>query len=192
MLGNVYLGLLQTDEELYLYHSVYNKQNYATKLLNEYGVCSPEDIYALDKELFHKRVFDNYQERAKAFLHKTSVTDEDVLDFLNRGRLPLTAKCIFFAFDTDESLGLQHSDIIQLKIPMSVIEKYVVDKPIKVLGKKFTPITLKELKDNLFKLQRQAIEGSKKNNSNALKYKYIVHCGIPMNPIPLSECEILW
>lgn len=191
MLGNVYLEHLQTDESLYLYHCVYNKENYATKLLNEYGVCSPEDIYRLDKNLFHKRVFDNYQGRTKTFLHKTSVTDEDILDFLNRGRLPLTAKCIFFSFNTEESLGLQHSDSIQLRIPMAVIEKYVVDQPIKVLGKKLTPITLKELKDNLFKLQRQAIEGSKKNNSTMLKHKYIVHVGIPMDPIPLSECEIL-
>ena len=167
MLGNVYLEHMQDNNELYLYHCVYNKQNYATKLLAEYGVCSPEDIYKLDKELFHKRVFDNYQERTKTFLHKTSVTDEDVLDFLNRGRLPLTAKCIFFSFDTEESLGLQHNESIQLRI------------------------TLKELKDNLFELQKQAIKGSKKHNNTKLKHKYIVHCGIPMNPIPLSECEIL-
>ena len=191
MLGNIYLEHMQDNSELYLYHCVYNKQNYATKLLAEYGVCSPEDIYKLDKELFHKRVFDNYQERTKTFLHKTSVTDEDVLDFLNRGRLPLTAKCIFFSFDTEESLGLQHSESIQLKIPMSIIEKYVVNKPIKVLGMNLTPITLKELKDNLFELQRQAIKGSKKHNNTKFKHKYIVHCGIPMNPIPLSECEIL-
>lgn len=191
MLGNVYLEHLQTDEELYLYHSVLNKQNYATELLNKYGLCSPEDTYKLDKELFHKRSFAIYEERTKTFLHKTSVTDEDVLDFLNRGRLPLTAKCIFFSFDTEESFGLPHGDSIQLRIPMSVIEKYTVGKPIKVLSVKLTPITLKELKDNLHKLQRQAIEGSKKHNKTQFKHKYIVHCAIPMNPIPLSECEIL-
>ena len=191
MLGNVYLEHLQTDEELYLYHSVLNKQNYATELLNKYGLCSPEDTYKLDKELFHKRSFAIYEERTKTFLNKTSVTDEDVLDFLNRGRLPLTAKCIFFSFDTVESFGLPHGDSIQLRIPMSVIEKYTVGKPIKVLSVKLTPITLKELKDNLHKLQRQAIEASKKHNKTQYRYKYIVHCAIPMNPIPLSECEIL-
>ena len=191
MLGNVYLEHLQTDEELYLYHSVLNKQNYATELLNKYGLCSPEDTYKLDKELFHKRSFAIYEGRTKEFLHKTSVTDEDVLDFLNRGRLPLTAKCIFFSFDTVESFGLPHDDSIQLRIPMSVIEKYTVGKPVKLLGVKLTPITLKELKDNLHKLQRQAIEGSKKHTKTPFKYKYIVHCAIPMNPIPLSECEIL-
>lgn len=191
MLGNVYLEHLQTDEELYLYHSVLNKQNYATELLNKYGLCSPEDTYKLDKELFHKRSFAIYEERTKTFLNKTSVTDEDVLDFLNRGRLPLTAKCIFFSFDTVESFGLPHDDSIQLRIPMSVIEKYTVGKPTKLLGVKLTPITLKELKDNLHKLQRQAIEESKKHNKTQFRYKYIVHCAIPMNPIPLSECEIL-
>ena len=145
----------------------------------------------LPKQLFHRIVFENYCDRAKVFLNKSSVTDEDVLEYLDKGRPPCTSKCIFFAFATVRELGLNYADNIQLKIPLSVIEKYSCGDPIKFLGRNQTKMTFQELKDNLPKLIKQAIVGSKTANSTKLRYKYIVHCAIPMKPIPIGECEIM-
>ena len=182
---------ITTDNQLYLYHVVDNTYGDATKLLANYGICSPHDIYNLDKQLFHRRVFKNYCDRTKVFLNKSSVTDEDVLEYLDRSRPPCTSKCIFFAFTTVRELGLNYADNIQLKIPFSVIEKYSCGDPIKFLGRNQTKMTFQELKDNLSKLTKQAIIGSKTANNTKLRYKYIVHCAIPMKPIPISECEIM-
>ena len=182
---------ITTDNQLYLYNVVDNTYGYATKLLANYGLCSPCDIYKLDKQLFHRIVFENYCGRTKVFLNKSSVTDEDVLEYLDKGRPPCTSKCIFFAFTTVRELGLNYADNIQLKIPLSVIEKYSCGNPIKFLGRNQTKMTFQELKDNLSKLTKQAIIGSKTANNTKLRYKYIVHCAIPMKPIPIGECEIM-
>lgn len=182
---------ITTDNQLYLYHVVDNTYGDAAKLLANYGICSPHDIYNLDKQLFHRRVFKNYCDRAKVFLNKSSVTDDDVLEFLDRSRPPCTSKCIFFAFATVRELGLNYADNIQLKIPFSVIEKYSCGDPIKFLGRNQTKMTFQELKDALPKLTKQAINGSKTANNTKLRYKYIVHCAVPMKPIPISECEII-
>ena len=182
---------ITTDNQLYLYNVVDNTYGYATKLLANYGLCSPYDIYKLDKQLFHRIVFENYCGRTKVFLNKSSVTDEDVLEYLDKGRPPCTSKCIFFAFATVRELDLNHSNKIQLRIPFSVIEKYSSGNPIKFLGMNQTKMTFQELKDNLSKLTKQAIAGSKAANNTKLRYKYIVHCAIPMKPIPIGECEII-
>ena len=180
---------INMDDQLYLYHVVDNKYGDAMELLAKYGICSPYDIYRLDKGLFHRRVYENYCERAKVFLRKSSVTDEDVLKFLDKGRPPCTSKCIFFAFATRKELNLSYSNCVQFRIPLSVIEKYSIGNPIKFLGKNQTPMTFQELKDNLSKLKKQAIEGSKTANKTGLRYKYIVHPAIPSKPIPISECD---
>ena len=182
---------ITTDNQLYLYNVVDNTYGYATKLLANYGLCSPYDIYKLDKQLFHRIVFENYCERTKVFLNKSSVTDEDVLEYLDKGRPPCTSKCIFFSFATVKELGLNHSNNIQLRIPFSVIEKYSSGDPIKFLGRIQTKMTFQELKDNLSELTKQAIIGSKTANNTKLKYKYIVHCAVPLKPIPIGECEII-
>ena len=182
---------ITTDNQLYLYHVVDNTYGDATKLLAKYGICSPHDIYKLDKQLFHRRVFKNYHERAEVFLNKANVTDEDVLEFLDKGRPPCTSKCIFFAFATVEELELSYANKIQFRIPFSVIEKYSIGDPIKFLGRIQTKMTFQELKDNLSKLTKQAIIGSKTANNTKLRYKYIVHCAIPMKPIPIGECELI-
>ena len=154
-------------------------------------LCSPYDIYKRDKQLFHRIVFKNYHERAEEFLNKANATDEDVLEFLDKGRPPCTSKCIFFAFATVEELELSYANKIQLRIPFSVIEKYSIGDPIKFLGRIQTKMTFQELKDNLSKLTKQAIIGSKTANNTKLRYKYIVHCAIPMKPIPIGECELI-
>ena len=182
---------ITTDNQLYLYNVVDNTYGYATKLLANYGLCSPYDIYKRDKQLFHRIVFKNYHERAEEFLNKANATDEDVLEFLDKGRPPCTSKCIFFAFATAEELELSYTNRIQFRIPFSVIEKYSIGDPIKFLGRIQTKMTFQELKDNLSKLTKQAIIGSKTANNTKLRYKYIVHCAIPMKPIPISECEII-
>ena len=182
---------ITTDNQLYLYNVVDNTYGYATKLLANYGLCSPYDIYKLDKQLFHRIVFENYCERTKVFLNKSSVTDEDVLEYLDKGRPPCTSKCIFFAFATVRELDLNHSNKIQLRIPLSVIEKYSCGNPIKFLGMNQTIMTFQELKDDLPKLIKQAIIGSKTANNTKLKYKYIVHCAVPLKPIPIGECELI-
>ena len=181
---------ITTDNQLYLYHVVDNTYGDAAKLLTKYGVCSPYDLYKLDKQLFHRRVFKNYCDRTKVFLDKSSVTDEDILKFLD-GRPPRTSKCIFFSFATVRELGLNNSNMIQLRIPFSVIEKYSCGDPIKFLGKVQTKMTFQELKDALPKLTKQAIIGSKTANNTKLKYKYIVHCAVPLKPIPIGECELI-
>ena len=182
---------ITTDNQLYLYNVVDNTYGYATKLLANYGLCSPYDIYKRDKQLFHRIVFKNYHERAEEFLNKANATDEDVLEFLDKGRPPCTSKCIFFAFATVEELELSHANRIQFRIPFSVIEKYSIGDPIKFLGRIQTKMTFQELKDNLLKLKKQAITGSKTANKTKFRYKYIVHCAIPMKPIPIDECEII-
>ena len=182
---------ITTDNQLYLYNVVDNTYGYATKLLANYGLCSPYDIYKRDKQLFHRIVFKNYHERAEEFLNKANATDEDVLEFLDKGRPPCTSKCIFFAFATVEELELSHANRIQFRIPFSVIEKYSIGDPIKFLGRIQTKMTFQELKDNLSKLTKQAIIGSKTANNTKLRYKYIVHCAIPMKPIPIGECELI-
>ena len=182
---------INMDEQLYLYHVVDNTYGDAMELLTKYGICSPYDIYKLDKGLFHRRVFENYCERAKVFLRKSSVTDEDVMEFLDKGRPPCTSKCVFFAFAPLKELGLNYSSCIQFRVPISVIEKYSIGNPIKFLGRNQTPMTFQELKDNLSKLKKQAIAGSKTANKTGLRYKYIVHPAVPMKPIPMDECEII-
>jgi predicted SprT family Zn-dependent metalloprotease len=182
---------ITTDNQLYLYNVVDNTYGDATKLLANYGLCSPYDIYKRDKQLFHRIVFKNYHERAEEFLNKANVTDEDVLEFLDKGRPPCTSKCIFFAFATVEELELSYANRIQFRIPFSVIEKYSIGDPIKFLGRIQTKMTFQELKDNLSKLTKQAIIGSKTANNTKLRYKYIVHCAIPMKPIPIGECELI-
>lgn len=182
---------ITTDNQLYLYNVVDNTYGYATELLANYGLCSPYDIYKLDKQLFHRIVFENYCGRTRVFLKKSSVTDEDVLEYLDKGRPPCTSKCIFFAFATVKDLDLNSSNKIQLRIPLSVIEKYSRGNPIKFLGMNQTTMTFQELKDDLPKLTKQAIIGSKTANNTKLKYKYIVHCAIPLKPIPIGECEIM-
>lgn len=182
---------ITTDNQLYLYNVVDNTYGYATKLLANYGLCSPYDIYKLDKQLFHRIVFKNYCGRTKVFLKKSSVTDEDVLEYLDKGRPPCTSKCIFFSFATVRELDLDNSNKIQLRIPFSIIEKYSCGNPIKFLGMNQTKMTFQELKDNLSKLAKQAITGSKTANNTKLRYKYIVHCAIPMKPIPIGECELI-
>ena len=182
---------INMDDQLYLYHVVDNKYGDAMELLAKYGICSPYDIYRLDKGLFHRRVYENYCERAKVFLRKSSVTDEDVLKFLDKGRPPCTSKCIFFAFATRKELNLSYSNCVQFRIPISVVEKYSIGNPIKFLGKNQTPMTFQELKDNLSKLKKQAIDGSKTANKTGLRYKYIVHPAVPSKPIPIGECELI-
>jgi len=182
---------ITTDNQLYLYNVVDNTYGDATKLLANYGLCSPYDIYKRDKQLFHRIVFKNYHERTKVFLNKSSVTDEDVLEYLDKGRPPCTSKCIFFAFATVEELELSYTNRIQFRIPFSVIEKYSIGDPIKFLGRIQTKMTFQELKDALPKLTKQAIIGSKTANNTKLRYKYIVHCAIPLKPIPIGECEII-
>lgn len=182
---------ITTDNQLYLYHVVDNSYGDAAKLLVRYGICSPHDLYKLDKQLFHRRVFKNYCDRTKVFLNKSSVTDEDVLEYLDKGRPPCTSKCVFFAFATVKELDLSYSNNIQIRIPFSVIEKYSCGNTIKFLGMNQTEMTFQELKDDLPKLTKQAIIGSKTANNTKLRYKYIVHCAVPMKPIPISECEII-
>ena len=182
---------ITTDNQLYLYNVCDNTYGDVTKLLANYGLCSPYDIYKRDKQLFHRIVFKNYHERAEEFLNKANATDEDVLEFLDKGRPPCTSKCIFFAFATVEELELSYANKIQLRIPFSVIEKYSIGDPIKFLGRIQTKMTFQELKDNLSKLTKQAIIGSKTANNTKLRYKYIVHCAIPMKPIPIGECELI-
>ena len=182
---------ITTDNQLYLYNVVDNTYGDATKLLANYGLCSPYDIYKRDKQLFHRIVFKNYHERAEEFLNKANATDEDVLEFLDKGRPPCTSKCIFFAFATVEELELSYTNRIQFRIPFSVIEKYSIGDPIKFLGRIQTKMTFQELKDALPKLTKQAIIGSKTANNTKLKYKYIVHCAVPLKPIPIGECEII-
>ena len=168
------------------------RKNNPAKLEEEtFCECSPYDIYKLDKQLFHRIVFENYCGRTKVFLNKSSVTDEDVLEYLDKGRPPCTSKCIFFAFATVRELDLNHSNKIQLRIPLSVIEKYSCGNPIKFLGMNQTIMTFQELKDDLPKLIKQAIIGSKTANNTKLKYKYIVHCAVPLKPIPIGECELI-
>lgn len=181
---------ITTDNQLYLYNVVDNMYGYATKLLTNYGLCSPYDIYKLDKQLFHRIVYENYCERTKVFLNKSSVTDEDVMEYLD-GAPPRTSKCIFFSFATVRELNLNSSNKIQLRIPLSVVEKYSCGNPIKFLGRNQTVMTFQELKDALPKLTKQALIGSKTANNTYLKYKYIVHCAIPLKPIPIGECEII-
>ena len=132
---------ITTDNQLYLYNVVDNTYGYATKLLANYGLCSPYDIYKLDKQLFHRIVFENYCGRTKVFLNKSSVTDEDVLKFLDKGRPPCTSKCIFFAFATRKELNLSYSNCVQFRIPLSVIEKYNCDYDIKYICMNQTILT---------------------------------------------------
>ena len=147
----------------------------------------------LEEETFCEYMADSITTcgRTKVFLNKSSVTDEDVLEYLDKGRPPCTSKCIFFAFATVRELDLNHSNKIQLRIPLSVIEKYSCGNPIKFLGMNQTIMTFQELKDDLPKLIKQAIIGSKTANNTKLKYKYIVHCAVPLKPIPIGECELI-
>lgn len=178
-------------DEQYLYHVVDNTYNDAVELLSKYGICSPKDLYKLDKKLFHRRVYDNYHERAEMGLHKTSIKDEDILTWLDTCRLPCTSKCVFFSFATIKEFGFDTSTSVQVQIPLTTIQKYAVGQPIIFLGKTQTLTTIDKLANDLSSLSKKAIKGSRTANNNKLKYKYIIHPAIPLDPIPLKECIIL-
>lgn len=87
-----------------LYH-ILRTTGHSLSILKKHGLLSPQALYDIDKELFMKRSKSIYEERAKKYLHKKEVSNEDVLKYLNgKERYPFTSESIFFIFDIDNKI----------------------------------------------------------------------------------------
>lgn len=180
-----------SESEVYLYHKLgfVDKKN---NTLDKYGICSPCDLFRLDRNLFHQTSYIVYQERAKNFLKKSHVSDEDVLKYLDTARLPCTSKCIFFSFASVKDFGFPiKDDSIELKVPLSLIEKLSIGNPIIFLSVHQTEVSFDYVRNYIDNLKKEAIKGSLKHNDSYLRYKYIKHIAIPCNTIPKSECIVV-
>lgn len=171
----------QFAAESYAYHISADFES-----VKKLGLCSPGDLFNKDRIMFHKTSFRIYEDRAKRYLRKSSVTDEDILKYLDGNeRAPFTSKCIFFAFI--ENAKMPHivlGDRCELKIPLETIEKYAAGEPIIVLGPAKTQTTWDELKRNYASYMRKAETGAKQEPKSVLKYAKITHFAVDCNPIP--------
>lgn len=152
------------------------------------GLLSPQSLYELDKQLFHEITFKGYENRTKSYLKKSSITDEDVLAYLNSPkRSPCTSRSIFFAFDTVENMQYINTSGTEYKLDIKSIKKYSIDDPILVLSKNMTKISWNEFEYNFDKYVKQAKQGALKQPDKYLRYKYILHFAVDCNNIPFRE-----
>ena len=159
-----------------------------TSTVEKYGIMSPYDLYNTDKKLFHQVVYENYASRARTFLHKANVTDEDILTYLDEGRKPLTSKLIWFSFIPSTDMPyISRGDNQEFKISLDVIKKLCIGKIFTVYRKDVNEISFKDLQSNLDKLAKDAKQGAKKEPINGLSYTWMIHLAVEMNPLHLSD-----
>lgn len=168
------------------YHVVPEKNS-----VMKYGLMSPYDLYVNDRESFRNRTFKIYEERAKEYLKKDKVTDEDILKFLDNSpdRKPCSSRCIFFSFLPVKKIPFYTLTGSEYSIPLETIKKYSLDNPILFLGQKLTQVSWNDFIKNFDLYCVESLKGAFKNPKSKYKYKYILHFAVACKRIPFKELQ---
>ena len=143
---------------------IYHFVSYSKKVRKEYnenllklGLCSPKALYDLDRDMFRKKSYEIYVERASRYLRKpiSEITDEDILDYLDnspkRKSMGFTSKTLFFSFIPYSMIGnevkRELGKVIEIRIDIKKVEKYT---PLLVMYGKDRKITWDEIKSEEF------------------------------------------
>lgn len=165
------------------------------KSIKKYGIMSSNSMYYLNKQLFHDITFRNYEMRAKKYLKKSKVTDEDILYYLDNARLPLTSNSIWFSFIPSNIIPYINvsGNKCEFDIPLDTIKKYSLNDPIIVYRRNYNQCTWKEFYSNYNKYVEKAYNGATKlpPPTNGLMYTNIIHFAVDCNTIPFSELNII-
>ena len=172
----------------YRIYTIIGTENDTT--VKKYGILSPHDLYQKDIDLFHEVVYQNYVSRARTFLHKSKVTDEDVLTYLDKGRPPLTSKMVWFSFIPAVKMPhVSRNNHKEYAVSLDTIKKLCCGKICIVYKKSVTTIDIDQLYADFNNYVAEAIEGAKKKPTNSLVYTNMVHLAVELNPLPLSSME---
>jgi Fe-S oxidoreductase len=173
---------------MFLYHIF---KNVNPKL----GLCSPQCLYDNDINLFKRTSFKIYEERAKKFLKKQKVDNDDIIFYLNNSpdRIPyFNSSTIFLSM---LSLDEAHDDFKKKfvnfdegKIKISYLKKQTNKVILVGPGKKEKFINWKDLENEKF-LDKVKILFNKKP-PDKLIFKYVPHIALHIYNIPKKEIII--
>lgn len=161
------------------------------ELVKKYGLLSPRDLYEKDRDLFHNTSYPKYRERAVVFHHKTSITDEDILDYLDKSpkRIPLSSRSIFWSFLPSSDMPLIPKDGYELSASLDTIKKYSLGNPILVDGPRLKQVSWDEFKNIYDDSIANAKKGAEEPIKNGFLYGKILHFAVDSKPIPYKEFD---
>lgn len=181
-------------EDKYFYHIVDGISALLT--VRKYGLCSPKALWdtvneRVDTDLL-LNIINRYKERTikfKNIQNEDEITINDVLEYLDNGRPPLTSECIFWSFISVKDMPYINNTFkgIEVKVDFATLKKYSTGNPIIVLGKKETAVSWSKLENDYEKLVGQAVTGASKDPEHKLRYRKIVHLAVPSQIIPFSH-----
>lgn len=171
---------------------IYHFVTYSDKVRKEYnenllklGLCSPKALYDLDREMFRKKSYRIYVERASRYLRKpiSEITDEDILDYLDnspkRKSMGFTSETLFFSFIPYGKIGneikRELGKVIEIRININKVEKYT---PLLVMYGKDRKITWDEIRSEKFLEWVESVSDTKVVNKKRL-FSRIPHLAIP-------------
>ena len=161
------------------------------ELVKKYGLLSPRDLYEKDRDLFHNTSYPKYRERAVVFHHKTSITDEDILNYLDKSpkRIPLSSRSIFWSFLPSSDMPLIPKDGYELSASLDTIKKYSLGNPILVDGPRLKQVSWDEFKNIYDDSIANAKKGAEEPIKNGFLYGKILHFAVDSKPIPYKEFD---
>lgn len=156
--------------------------------IKKYGLLSPRDLYEQDKKLFHENTYVIYRDRARDFLKKSTVTDEDILTYLDSSpkRKPLTSRSIFWSFIPAKDMPHAKLKGHEYSLPLDTIKKYALGLPIIVNGPHLEQVTWEKFEEEYQSYRTTASEGALQPITNGLNYGKTLHFAVDSKPIPYS------
>lgn len=156
--------------------------------VKKYGLLSPRDLYEQDKKLFHENTYVIYRDRARDFLKKSTVTDEDILTYLDSSpkRKPLTSRSIFWSFIPAKDMPHAKLKGHEYSLPLDTIKKYALGLPIIVNGPHLEQVTWEKFEEEYQSYRATASEGALQPITNGLNYGKTLHFAVDSKPIPYS------
>jgi hypothetical protein len=173
------------NNNYYLYHILGGEE---TEVIKKYGILSPYELLNKEPKLFHKTTYQNYKDRTKIFLNKNSVTDEDVINYLDNSprRMKFTSKAIFLSFISNDNMPYVTRTFSEFKINLNNFKtkKFVIVSP----SNGVYDINLKDLKKNFNLFKEDALKGAKIKHSGT-QFKNITHLAAIEGMIPYKYLE---
>lgn len=156
--------------------------------IKQYGLMSPYDLYKYHPNIFHTVVYKGYRDRTAAWLKRTKVSDEDILNYLDSDkRHPCTSKCLFFSFIPTSDMPYINCNGTEYKLDISTIKKYSINDPIIIESFNKHQISWSEFESIYNNLIQKSTKGAQRPPQGVLRYKYIIHFAVECNPIPYKE-----
>lgn len=174
----------------YVYH-IFPSSHLA--YIKRYGLCSPLKMYETNRDLFMQTTGKIYEDRTKAFLKKSKLTPEDIMNYLENSpqREGFSTKTIFFSFipicDYHSEFQKNFKDFSELKVSVSYLKKYT--PTIVGPGKESKPSTWKEIRKPEFLETVQNQAGLKVHP--VYRFKYVIHLAIEAYHIPIGKFSIM-